>query len=361
MLSFKNYILLSESRIDWLKSQGHDPEVVDHYASQDPTKKKLYTQYLVNQHNKGNITPDTEGLSDTINRFHENKDRLPKEHKDINKHDFNNLNDLLDKHVPVGIFNHPDTTTVHEDKDNGVSIKTLDSKKAALATRKQFDNSWCTSRDDNLNAFHLYQREDDPVERRLHLIEHRGKFYQYYPGHFDDDFELSDRNNIKTIFDELHPDLQKSILNSNKPQVYSIAVNSAPELEQKRELIDKGFNKVNPELITAHGTVKQINKLIDEQANTLESNAINNLYPRREIGSILKLIDQRDLSKDDLDEMTNFESTLVHNHLYDKFKEGEIDLSKEQLGRLKYYNLLSAANKEHIKNLIPDRKRRGRN
>lgn len=358
MISFKEYILLSENRIDWLKKQGHDSEIVDHYASQDPTKKKLYTQYLVNQHNKGNITPDTEGLSDTINRFHENKDRIPEQHRDINKHDFNNLNDLLDKHVSVGTFDHPDTTTVHEDRDNGVSIKTLDSKKASLATRKQFDNGWCTTRNDEKNAFDIYQKEDDPINLRLHVIEHKGNFYQYHPGYFGDDHELKNVKNQEVSFNDFHPDLQKSILNSKNPQVYSIAIHSTPSVEEKRKLISKNFDRVPPEIITAHGSLEHINKLIDDNANNLKSNSLNNIYIRKLVAPIKKIIDKRDLTDDDKDEITNIESMVVHNYLYNKFRKGEIDLNKQQLGRLKFFNLLSSANKEHLKNIIPDRRKK---
>lgn len=97
--------LLLENRIEFLKNQhkeidtSHDPNgvhkdagaIIDHFAAADPTEKKAYTQWIVNQYRKKNIRQeDFERVRDVVQNFDRYRARLP--NKDINQ--YKHINDV---------------------------------------------------------------------------------------------------------------------------------------------------------------------------------------------------------------------------------------------------------------------------
>jgi hypothetical protein len=212
--------LLIEGRIDFLKTQfkgkintSHDKladhkdsdAIVDHFAENgDPTKKKLYTNWIVNQYNRSGMSddelshrkltrnapvfqedaPKIHGILSTFDQF---KHKLPK--KDINQYDsVKELSDAVepyqenpDKHT-VSEEPHPGRELEHEDEN--IKIYKLKDMKASQELygggSEKGKTDWCTAyTNDSKNMFDRYNKEGG-----LHVIhdKKKGKVFQYFSG-----------------------------------------------------------------------------------------------------------------------------------------------------------------------------------
>lgn len=211
--------LLTEGRIDFLKKQydgklttEHDPgaqftntdDIVDHFASADPTKKKVYTQWILNQYQRSGMSPDelakrkiqnqphlkqedTGRVERTLSDFDKYQSKLPE--KDINKYDtLEHVEDAVrpflgqatSKAEATKTLNHPGLEKKWEDPH--VAIFELKDKQASkdlfgggCANGK---TEWCTADTrDNYNRYDYYN-EQGP----LHVVlnKQNGKKYQYH-------------------------------------------------------------------------------------------------------------------------------------------------------------------------------------
>jgi len=67
MLSFSQFALLLENRIEYLKqNSGVHPDIIDKLAEIDPSENKQYTQWLVKQHKLGHVLPQHENHKEFI-------------------------------------------------------------------------------------------------------------------------------------------------------------------------------------------------------------------------------------------------------------------------------------------------------
>jgi hypothetical protein len=144
MLSFKEFILLIESRLEKIAQvSGVHPDIVEKISKADPSPNKQYTQWLVNQHKKGQFgDPDNaEHIAthhEVLSHFHELRTHLPNEveKKDINQYKTpGDLHQLLSNHVG-------DDVSSPEMKSAGYRLHSADTPEEA-----QFhghDSKWCT-------------------------------------------------------------------------------------------------------------------------------------------------------------------------------------------------------------------------
>ena len=237
MLSFKQFIILEqellENRIETLKTKvfkdgfntSHDTQaqhkdtsdIVDHFADKaDPTNKKIHTQWILNQYKRSKIRQeDHPRIREALSNFETHKGKL--ENKDINQ--YKSLSD-----VEAAVEPHLGTTTtsnrqekkaiksegsdlVHNDEERGVTVHHIKTEQAACSYGA--GTKWCTAGKKD-NMFNAYNK-DGP----MFVIQHGGRKYQFHNASYQ--FMDEKDNNVK--FNELHPDIQKSLSKSEHPEI----------------------------------------------------------------------------------------------------------------------------------------------
>lgn len=173
MKTYKQLLsLIFESYLDDLKSSKKfsniSPNTIEHYynnATSDKNKKD--TEWILQQHSKGNIEPEMAfHVRNVLNEFHKNKHRLPVEHRDLNNHsDLSSIQDSVAKlgneQVEQGFQRRvesapeeikKDTETVHN--GNGLKVQRIDSQKAGCHFGS--GTKWCVSARNEGNMFSDY-------------------------------------------------------------------------------------------------------------------------------------------------------------------------------------------------------------
>jgi hypothetical protein len=192
LLKFKSFLL--EDRVEFLKKQhpaidtSHDAlakhrdagNIIDHFAAHaDPTKKKVYTQWVVNQYKKGHIRQeDHPRINKALSSFEQHKANLPS--KDINQyHHITDLEGALPKDKPAPTSKRAEVKQVKAEgadlihSENGVTVHHIKTEAAAKYYGK--GTQWCTAGDDN-NMFHEYHKEGP-----LHVVHTPDKRkYQFH-------------------------------------------------------------------------------------------------------------------------------------------------------------------------------------
>lgn len=179
--------------------------IIDSAANADPDQvHHKHTEWIVNQWKKQHVRmEDFHGrVRDTLTHFMEHGRKLP--NKDINS--YKNITDLdkaLKPHVVAAehgdmadmLDKHPEATLIH--KEPGLSVHRLDTLSASKAIRKcSPDNKWCTSREDDNNAYHEYHTPEDP----LYVVHAKDKdnIVHHFQFHFGSE-QFADEN------DNMHP------------------------------------------------------------------------------------------------------------------------------------------------------------
>lgn len=174
MQSFASF--LKEDRVSWLKDNvkeidtSHDDHgehkephaIIDHFASHDPSRKKIYTQWMIKQYQKQNIRQeDAPRVGETLGNFEKYKGRLDR--KDINQyHHVADLDTALDPHLGKAAskkeekrqIKHEGADLIHD--EDGLSVHKLKTKEAACFYGS--NTKWCTAGKNN-NYFDHYNKQ----------------------------------------------------------------------------------------------------------------------------------------------------------------------------------------------------------
>lgn len=196
--------LLTESRVDYVKGQWekkgisteHDTfakhknvgDIVDHFANNaDPTKKKIYTSWIVSRYNEGKTKQeDAERIHNTLSNFDKYKSKL--DEKDINKYDsLQAVDSAVKPHIGTAATkaekrafeNHEGQELKYD--DDKISIYHLKTKEASQnlygGGSAAGKTDWCTAaRSENCMFDHYNKRG------RLHVVHDKetGKVFQYH-------------------------------------------------------------------------------------------------------------------------------------------------------------------------------------
>lgn len=223
---------LLESRIDFIKNKFKDKlntehdtfathkdpsSIVDHFAENgDPTKKKIYTDWIVGQYHKGNIRQeDAPRVHDYLSNFEKYKSKLPE--KDINKYGtLKDVGEALKPHIGTAATKKEETAVQndagHELKyeDDRIKIYHLKTKEASQnlygggAVSGKTD--WCTAARSDQCMFDHYNKKG-----KLHVVHDKktGEVYQYHAheGQFMDRHDAPISN--ETLLD-IGPHLHKA-------------------------------------------------------------------------------------------------------------------------------------------------------
>lgn len=224
--------MLLESRIDFIKNQVHgkistehdefakhknSDDIVDHFAEHgDPTKKKLYTGWIVKQYQQGKTKQeDTDRIHRTLGNFEKYKAKLPE--KDINKYgSLKEVEDVVGPHIGTAATkaeqraNEEHSGQELKYEDDRIKLYHLKTKEASQhlygGGTEAGKTNWCTAAKSENCMFDHYNSKG-----RLHVIHDKktGKLYQYHAheGQFMNahDEPISDEEHL-----ELGPHLHKA-------------------------------------------------------------------------------------------------------------------------------------------------------
>lgn len=235
--------MLIESRINWIKdntkeiSTEHDPKadytdkdsIVDHIAEHgDPTKKKIYTHWLVKRYHAGDFKQeDAYKVADHISTFDKHKAKLEK--KDISQYDsLNELKTAVEPHTNAPATKKELKAVLQKNadmpghrlkyEDDNIQIYHLSDKAVAkklyARSKDQHPGSlapteWCTSTEqEKHNKWDDYLVRDYP-DSKLHVVHRKsdGAVFQYHPdsNQFMDKLDLPiNANDFKSIAPSLH-------------------------------------------------------------------------------------------------------------------------------------------------------------
>jgi hypothetical protein len=185
-----NESILTEDRIDYLKKNtpkldiSHDttadhkdtPSIIQHLADNgDPTKKKVYTNYLVNLYKaKGMKQEDAYKAHEALTNFDKYKHKLPESDRNIAVKNYPSISSIADKVAPhVGTVASKKEAQKNLDQpghelkydDDHIKIYHLSKEEPSKAlygggsTRGGTGTDWCTAaRSDNC-MFNRYHKE----------------------------------------------------------------------------------------------------------------------------------------------------------------------------------------------------------
>jgi len=263
MLSFKQFIILEqellENRIETLKTRvfkdgfdtSHDKEaqhkntsgIIDFFANADPTKKKIHTQWILNQYKKGKIRQeDHPRIREALSNFETHKGKLEEKERDINR--YPSLS-----HIEKAVEPHLETTTkrqekkaiksegadlVHNDGERGVTVHHIKTEQASCSYGA--GTKWCTSGRKN-NMFNAYNKRGP-----MFVIQHGGRKYQFHNA--SDQFTDEKDNPVK--FSDLHPDVQESLAKSEHSEIQAAnLLHKNPHFEINDENVNNLVNHKN--------------------------------------------------------------------------------------------------------------------
>jgi len=170
---------LHENRVEFLKGQykekpldtSHDDfgqhketdKIIDHFAEHDPTPKKIYTGWVVNQYKKQNIRQeDAPRVKETLGNFEKYKGKLEK--KDINQYPHvADLETALQPHLGQVASKKEEKRQVKQEgadvvhDANDTLVHRIKTKEAACAIGR--GTRWCTAATQSHNYFDHYNKD----------------------------------------------------------------------------------------------------------------------------------------------------------------------------------------------------------
>lgn len=222
---------LTESRLDFLKdtikdiSTDHDglahhrdsKSIIDHFAEHgDPTKKKVYTQWILNRYKEGNFRQeDTDRIHTALSHFDSHKAKLEK--KDIGQYKtLNDLEDAVEPHIGTHVSKNAEDKAIKEEgatklhDSDTLSVHQIHTHDAAC--RYGAGTKWCTAAADNPSMFNRYHNE----------------------GHL---FVFRDKKADKKF--QFHAETNQFMNEKDEPQSLHDFVQKHPEIKDVKELSGK--------------------------------------------------------------------------------------------------------------------------
>lgn len=170
--SIYDFYALLESRLDFIKSKysGAYDSVIDRIANEvDPTPNKKYTEWLVNQHRKGEDVFDS-SVKKNLEHFSQAKSTV--HDTNINNHSLSSMSDVAHLVKTEPKIQRKGELEKQYDKDGvmGFKIPDKDTSIQFYGPGRQFSTRWCHAADSIHNAFDTYEG---------------GKYTMHFPnGHF---------------------------------------------------------------------------------------------------------------------------------------------------------------------------------
>ena len=220
--------ILFENRIDYLKKNNpeidssHDSngiyrdsgDIIDHFSGSDPTKKKIYTGWILDQYKKKHIRQeDVDRVRTTLSNFDRYKVKLGE--KDIGKYkNLGEVDDAIRPHLGSMVTNREKEGEIMDSgrellhDGGGIKVYHLKTKEASQKIYGggsiMGNTDWCTAVRSNGNAFDRYNK----LGKIYTIHTDDGKKYQF---HFEDDQFMDERDievDLKGLVKK-YPELKK--------------------------------------------------------------------------------------------------------------------------------------------------------
>jgi HEAT repeat protein len=278
MLSFINYLLMIEAKVDDLTAKHPEhAEAIRAYNNADPTPTKKFLPWLVKQHIAGNVTPDDARLGSTLKHFDKVKHTL--DNKDHSSYHYNDLANAVGDRVKAKMEQEGKkgaVETIHSEPKTGITAQHIKTKEASQdlygggSERGGKEGcargtNWCVSARSGGNLFGQWV--------------HYGPMYTIHNPHDDNaPYAVHPFHNGGTITsrhnngDEQHHDVL-----AKNPQLKD-AFNSI--LKHSSKIIDKTLNDEGDEHVRAAAiqhpsiTPEHITKALDDNSARVRSVAI---------------------------------------------------------------------------------------
>jgi hypothetical protein len=168
MLSFINYLLMIEAKVDDLSAKHPEhADAIRAYHAADPTPTKKFLPWLTKQHIAGHVTPDDVRLHSTLKNFDKVKHSLDK--KDHSAYHYNDLATAVGDRVKSKLEadeKKNSVETIHKEP-NGITAQHIKTKEASQDLYGGGNErggkkgcargtSWCVSARSEGNLFHNY-------------------------------------------------------------------------------------------------------------------------------------------------------------------------------------------------------------
>jgi hypothetical protein len=332
------YIILTENRVDFLRSKYEDLEddVFDQLQDIDPTKKKIYLDRIIRWYlNEMFILgEDDNEIRLSLEEFDQvkKKSAFPAEMRDINKYNSpGDLYKLLDQYQVKAygkegvsfkrsdILDHPGVDLIFEtNRYLVVIIKTYEASSFLGKGTK-----WCTR--NNKNTFNYYNNQSP-----LYVIfdKSEGKRYQAHreSEQFMDEFD----NEVEDIPDELHEAFLNNVKTNDNPIIIQTIKNykDLPE-DLIRELVkDKNWRVrwiITNRLDLPEDVIRELTKdedysvrLAIAERPDLSEDVIGELAEDENAGVRLAIIERPDLSEDLVRELAEDENDYVRRAIVNR-------------------------------------------
>lgn len=240
MIRFWSFFTLCENRIDFLKKtvKDVDHDTIDHFASHDPTPKKIYTQWMVNQHRRGDLPKEhAEKAGNILSQFDQHKGKMKE--SDINKYDHIS-------HVEKALSPYEGTVTGKQEKrrvkndgseivhdEDGIVVRKIKTVQAACAYGK--GTKWCTASDED-NKFDDFNK-DGPLHI-IHTPDNRK--YQLHVASNQLKDEKDDDVDFHDLVDK-HPNLKKIVgVFADSKNIDDQAMAARFSLDHAKQVMKKG-------------------------------------------------------------------------------------------------------------------------
>jgi HEAT repeat protein len=193
MLSFINYLLMIEAKVDDLAAKHPEhADAIRKYSAADPTPTKKFLPWLVKQHISGHVTPDDARLGSTLQHFDKVKHSL--DTKDHSSYHYNDLATAVGDRVKSKMEQEGKKNaveTIHT-QPNGITAQHIKTKEASQDLYGGGNErggkkgcargtSWCVSARSEGNQFHNYGHmytihapNDDNAPYAVHPFNRRG-------------------------------------------------------------------------------------------------------------------------------------------------------------------------------------------
>lgn len=228
---------LVENRIEFLKQQNakgidtshdrfatfHKPdEIVDHFASYDPTPNKQYTQWMLKQYKAKSIRQeDAPQISGHLELFHKHRARIAEAERDINKHTPQSLAQTVAPFVNNAPVTKGDMKKASREgletlySDDKLSVHKLLNKNASIAiygggakSGKEHGTDWCTATDSKYNMYDRYTQRG-PLYT-IHVKGDPNSPYQFH-AHSSQFMDRHDSSIDPLVFATEHPSVSHGL------------------------------------------------------------------------------------------------------------------------------------------------------
>jgi hypothetical protein len=154
-----DFHLLLENRLDFIKSKyaGRLDNVVDRIADTvDPTQNKKYTEWLVNQHRKGEDVFDP-SVKESLTHFSNANSKI--HDTNINNHSIESMKDVahIVRTSPKQVKPGELELQYNEDGVKGYRLPDKETTIQNYGPGRKFETRWCHAADSEYNAFNTYE------------------------------------------------------------------------------------------------------------------------------------------------------------------------------------------------------------